>query len=67
MQKERKKKWDESHQEAVAAAVKQLDEFDKVLPEYLFKTIEFRFSTVCFVYFSFMYVHTSAYGFQPLL
>ncbi|XP_027110305.2 tripeptidyl-peptidase 2 isoform X1 [Coffea arabica] len=29
LKKERKKKWDESHQEAVAAAVKQLDEFDK--------------------------------------
>lgn len=29
-QKERKKKWDEKNQEAIAQAVKQLDEFDKV-------------------------------------
>lgn len=30
LQKERKKKWDEKNQEAIAEAVKQLDEFDKV-------------------------------------
>lgn len=29
-QKERKKKWDEKHQAAIAEAVKLLDEFDKV-------------------------------------
>lgn len=31
-QKERKKKWDEKNQEAIAEAVKQLEEFDKVVP-----------------------------------
>lgn len=30
LQKERKKRWDEKNQEAIAEAVKQLDEFDKV-------------------------------------
>lgn len=30
MQKERKKKWDEQNQEAIANGVKKLDEFDKV-------------------------------------
>lgn len=30
MQKERKKKWDEKNQEAIANGVKKLDEFDKV-------------------------------------
>ncbi|XP_028125538.1 tripeptidyl-peptidase 2-like isoform X1 [Camellia sinensis] len=29
LKKERKKKWDEKHQEAIAEAVKCLDEFDK--------------------------------------
>ena len=33
-QKERKKKWDEKHQEAIAEAVKCLDEFDKVASFY---------------------------------
>lgn len=31
LQKERRKKWDEKHQEAIAEAVKNLDEFDQVL------------------------------------
>lgn len=31
MQKERKKRWDEKNQEAIAEAVKQLDEFEKVM------------------------------------
>lgn len=31
MQKERKKEWDEKNQEAIAEAVKQLDDFDKVV------------------------------------
>ena len=30
-QKERRKKWDEKHQEVIAEAVKNLDEFDQVL------------------------------------
>lgn len=31
LQKERKRRWDEKNQEAIAEAVKQLDQFDKVL------------------------------------
>ncbi|KAF5951388.1 hypothetical protein HYC85_009332 [Camellia sinensis] len=34
LKKERKKKWDEKHQEAIAEAVKCLDEFDKVASFY---------------------------------
>lgn len=31
VQKERKKRWDEKNQEAIAEALKQLDDFDKVV------------------------------------
>lgn len=40
LQKERRKKWDEKNQEAITEAVKQLDEFDKVLHLYTYHFID---------------------------